>query len=82
MGCERIFEPLDVVASFSEGMMRPRWFRWHKREYRVDRIHLAYSGFDAGVRRFYFSVTSGGNAYKLCYNCDTMEWELQEIYSE
>lgn len=79
---EKIGEPVDVLAMFSEGRIRPYVFRWKSRRYTVEKVNLSYTARDGLTRLFYFAVSSGSTVYKLCFDSFRMRWELEELYSQ
>jgi len=79
---EQIMEPVDVIASFSGGHIRPRAFLWRKRKYTIANVNLAYFGKDGKDPIYFFSVSDGANAYKLSFLPSKMLWNLMELYSE
>ncbi len=77
----RVHEGIDVYAAFIGGKIAPRAFRWSGRTYNIEHIHQNWTGRNGNVMLYYFAVTSGGNAYKLCLNSQQMEWMLEEVYA-
>jgi hypothetical protein len=82
MMIEQIIEPVDALASFSGGQIRPRAFLWNERRYNVDRVNLAYDARDGRDVIRYFVVTCGPNSFKLSFHPGEMSWNLLEIYGE
>jgi len=80
MGQTRIHEDVDVYVVFAKGTVVPRAFRWAGRTYTVDTVNQRWSGHNGHVRLYYFAVTAGGNAYKLCFNTQDVHWMLEEVY--
>lgn len=79
---EQILEPVDVLASFSGGRIKPRVFLWRKRKFKIENINLAYMARDGRNAIHFFSVTAGTNAYKLSFRPSSMAWELIEVYGD
>lgn len=80
---EEIFEPIDVLASFSGGRLIPCFFSWRKRRYRVAEVTSRWSDYQGEAKRFFFSVlTDGVNLYELSFNTRTLNWELLRIHHE
>lgn len=75
---ETIMEPIDVIAKFSGGKIRPLLFLWRKRKYKIESVKLAYSAKDGHDRIYYFSVYDGINAFKLAFRLSKMSWTLME----
>lgn len=81
MGQTKVHEAVEVYALFAGGQVTPRAFRWSGRTYTVDQVDQRWAGRNGGVRLFYFAVTAGGNAYKLCFNAQELHWMLEEVYA-
>jgi len=79
---EQVEEPVDVLASFSGGQVRPRVFLWRRRKYKIDTVNLAYSARDGRDPVFFFAVSDGTNSYKLSFRPRDMKWKLLEMYIE
>ncbi len=80
MSQTKVHEAVDVYAVFAGGQVLPRAFRWSGRTYTVDHVHQHWAGRNGGVRLYYFAVTAAGNAYKLCFNAQELNWMLEEVY--
>lgn len=84
---EVIEEPIDVVASFRRGLMRPALFTWQKRRYNVRAITLAWKENDGQFRRYYFAVVPAGpdgdmrDLYELVFSTRDLTWRLLKVYS-
>jgi len=80
---EEIFEPIKVLASFSEGKMMPVLFSWRNRKYRISKVTGRWSEYEGEAKRFFFSViTDGVNLYELCFHNRSLAWELLRIHHE
>lgn len=79
---EHVMEPVDVLASFSGGQIRPRAFLWRRIKYSIDAVNLAYSARDGRDPIHFFSVSSGMNSFKLSFRPSKMIWSLMEIYAD
>jgi len=79
---EQIKEPVDVLASFSGGQIRPRAFLWRHRKYKIDSVNLAYSARDGKDPIYFFAVSDGLNSFKLSFRPSVMLWKLMEMYMD
>ncbi|MFH1508942.1 MAG: hypothetical protein ABIE68_02150 [bacterium] len=77
---ETINEPINVVASFANGKVRPRKFVWGRRVYPVEAIHLIHRSRKGRAELYFFSVSDGVNVFKLLFNNETLDWVLEEVY--
>ncbi|MFH0952514.1 MAG: hypothetical protein V1838_05060 [Patescibacteria group bacterium] len=75
-------EPVNVVVSFNGAKVKPLAFQRQGREYQIDKVNLAYTNQEEGVKVYYFAVSDQGNYYSLCFNPMTLQWRLREIYWE
>ncbi len=70
-------EPITVgVVCVKRGNMRPQWFIWGGREYRVTRINHIWRDKKGEKTQVFFSVIDKSNTYLLCYHTMRMEWTL------
>lgn len=79
---EKIQEPIEVLAGFKEGSLRPYLFRWQGREYRIKEVNFMHSAREGKSILFYFSVSNDNNYFKLCFNSQDLNWKLEEMYTE
>lgn len=85
---QTIGERIEVVvvygppASKLRGKLKPIKFRWRGKVYPIRQITLATDTKDGGVRRRFFSVVSGGNVYRICFNRENEDWILEEVWME
>jgi hypothetical protein len=79
---DHIVEPIDVLASFSGGHVRPRAFLWKKRRYNINQINLAYSARNGRDPIHYFAVSNENSVFKIAFRPRDMVWQLLEIYHE
>ncbi len=75
-----IHESVEVYAVFKQGQVIPRAFRWAGRTYQIETINQKWAGRNGSIRLYYFAVTAAGNAYKLCFNSQELDWVLEEVY--
>jgi len=81
MGQTRVHETVEVYAVFAKGQVVPRAFRWSGRTYTVDQVQQNWAGRNGTGRLHYFAITCAGNAYKLCFNAQELNWILEEVYA-
>jgi len=74
-----IQEPIDVWVLFRKNQIQPSVFFWHGRQIKVDKINLVHTS-KVGSNIFYhFSVSSGGNFYRLKFDSNKMRWFLEAV---
>jgi hypothetical protein len=80
---DRINEPVTVGAVFGQkSLIRPIWFLWRKREYRIAKITYTWMDREGQAKRYHFAVTDGGNLFELCYHTEKLTWQLETITQE
>jgi hypothetical protein len=83
MRFEDINDPIEVIAVFRAGKMRPLKFRWRDRVYKIERINGGWMS-DQGKTRFYhYSVMSDSpDVYEISYNPDRFSWNIDRVCQE
>ncbi len=76
---QEINDSVQVVVIFKAGVMEPRKFLWHGREYPVKSVNLTYSRFEGRAKVYYFAVSDSANFFKLRFNSDDLTWALVEV---
>jgi len=79
---ETLDDPIDVVVSFSQNRVVPRWIRWNGKNYQIKKVNLVHTAREGLKRVFYFSVSDLTNFFKLKLDPDLLEWRLVELYTE
>lgn len=75
-------EPVSVIVAFTDGTVRPWKIKWGQKFYSVKRVNLIHGTHEGRNRIFYFSCSDDGNAWKLRFDTETLEWRLVEYYTE
>jgi hypothetical protein len=75
-----IGELIQVGAIFGSTVkLRPVWFIWRKREYRVKKVTYCWNEREGNALIHHFSVTDGVNLYDLSYHTAEMNWYLAQV---
>jgi len=78
-----IKEPIDMLASFVKGRLRPSIFYWRGRKYRVSKVLGAYHDTKGKFRRYFYAVQSGtSDVYEVSLDTEIMQWELLRVHYE
>jgi len=77
---QRLHDPVDVAAVFSQEIITPRHIRWQDVRYRVERVNQRWAGRDGAILMRYFAVSAGKQAFKLAFNTKKLTWTLEEVY--
>ena len=60
--------------------VRPVWFVWKHREYRVKEITYSWTSRQGVVDIYHYAVSDfSGNIYELCYHARSMIWTLHQV---
>ncbi len=82
MSYETIQEKVEVLASFRDGTIFPKVFKWRGKQRLVDKVNLSYQEREGGSVSYYFAIEANGLVAKLKYNDKSMIWSLEEIWVE
>lgn len=82
MNAIKIDERIRVGAAFDSGNIKPMWFRWKDRYYKVKDIAYSWNTTNGEGKERHFTVSDGMNLFELCFNSRTMEWILDKVASE
>ncbi len=74
-----ILEPINVWVFFSGNQIKPHTFFWHSRQIKVDKINLVHTSKDGSNIFYHFSVSSGGNFYRLKFDTNSLKWFLEAV---
>ena len=73
-------EPIDVIAVFSKGVIKPLRFRWETKAYAVKRVHLRHEEREGREHIRFFSVTDvAGNPFRLVFLPLKGEWYIEQV---
>lgn len=72
-------DPVEVNTTFSAGKIKPEYFIWHGRQYRVKEVTYRWQESKEFERVFCFSVHDGVNLYQLNLNNKFMTWRLVKV---
>ena len=77
----RIDDAITVAVIFGgKEKIRPVWFIWNGREYRIKRITYVWKRREGRSLLYYFSLTdTAENFYEICYRTDTVTWYLLNV---
>lgn len=81
---ERINERVSVilVSDVVQGSVRPYRVRWQGRSYTITTLGYHHTLWEGRTLCHIFSVSTATIAFKLRLNTDTLQWLLEEVYSE
>lgn len=73
-----IVEPISVWAFFDKSI-EPRLFFWHGRKIKIDKINLVHTSKNGSSVFYHFSVSAGGNFYRLKFDAQKLKWFLEAV---
>lgn len=74
-----ISEPVNVWVFFKGTSIEPWCFFWNKRQIKVDKINLVHTSKDGSSVFYHFSISSGGNFYRLKFDTNKLKWFLEAV---
>lgn len=74
-----IQEPINVWVLFKNNVIKPHTFFWHNRQIKIDKINLVHTARNGAFLFYYFSVSSGGNFYRLKFDTNKLNWTLEAV---
>ncbi len=77
---EKINEQIEVLVAFMLDRVIPLSFSWKNKKYSVDKVNLVNSEKVGQTKLFIYSVSSGNDYFKLCFNTNSNNWSLIEAY--
>ncbi len=78
----QISEPINVWVFFKGNSIQPWCFFWHSRQIKVDKINLVHTSKDGSSVFYHFSISSGGNFYRLKFDIGKLTWMLEAVEEE
>ncbi|MBI2337942.1 hypothetical protein HYU95_02055 [Candidatus Daviesbacteria bacterium] len=77
-----IAEPIDVWVFFKKTLIQPYMFFWKGRQIKVDKVNLIHTSKFGDTTFYHFSLSSGGNFYRLKLDTNKMNWVLEMVEEE
>lgn len=77
-----IQEAINVWVLFEKNLIKPHLFFWRNRQIKIDKINLVHTSKNGQNLFYHFSVSSGGNFYKLKFDVKKMKWFLEAVEEE
>lgn len=74
-----IREPINVWVFFEKNIIKPHLFYWHGRKIKIDKINLIHTSKNGSNIFYHFSVSSGGNFYRLKFDTNKLNWMLEAV---
>lgn len=74
-----IQEPVNVWVLFKETLIQPWCFFWRSRQIKIDKINLVHTSKEGSNTFYHFSISSGGNFYRLKFDTTKLKWFLEAV---
>jgi len=78
-GMNTVNEVINVWVFFKGSLIEPWCFFWKSRQIKVEKINLIHTSKEGATTCYYFSVSSGGNFYRLKFDTNKLKWFLEAI---
>lgn len=75
----RLNESINVWVLFKGNLIQPLVFFWKNRQIKVDKINLVHTTKTGDSLFYHFSLSSGGNFYRLKFDLKNLKWFLEEV---
>lgn len=72
-------EPINVWVFFKGNSIEPWCFFWNKRQIKVDKVNLVHTSKEGSSVFYHFSISSGGNFYRLKFDTQKLKWFLEAV---
>lgn len=70
-------DPINVWVFFKKGQITPHVFFWNNRRINIEKVNLIHQSRESGSTMYHFSVSSGGNFYRLGFDTINLKWILE-----
>lgn len=75
----QINEPINVWVFFEKSSIKPHTFFWQNRKIKIDKINLIHTTKQGEGVFYHFSVSGGGNFYRLRLDQKELRWFLESV---
>ncbi len=73
----QIQESINVWVLFSGNQIKPHTFFWKNRQIKIDKINLVHNSKEGSNIFYHFSLSAGGNFYRLKFDTKSLKWFLE-----
>ena len=77
---EQINQQIEVLVVFMRDRVMPLSFSWNNKKYSINKVNLVNSERIGSDKVYYYSVSSNGDYFKLCFNTESNKWLLAEAF--
>ena len=80
---EDIFESIEVISLFKEGIIKPLRFKWNGRVYKISRINGHWVSPQGYNKQYHFSLIADSSDYfEIVLDTSNFEWQLARVCLE
>lgn len=79
---ENINENVEVAAVFQTNKVWPVRLKWGNKVYKIQKVTEIHRVMDGDTFIHFFSVSDRLNFFKLAFNTKTLQWRLEQFYTE
>jgi hypothetical protein len=77
-----ITEPIEVMAVFSRGQIKPLSFKWRQRVYKIRTVTQRWHSPSGKYKIHHFGVMdTQDNFFELCYSESDYNWTVAQTWS-
>lgn len=77
-----LLEPVNVWVLFKGALIQPYLFIWKERKIKIEAVNLVHTSKEGNALYYHFSVSAGGNFYRLRFDTKGLKWFLEAIEEE
>ena len=74
-----LLEPINVWVFFKGTSIQPYLMFWKNRRIKIDSINLVHTSKEGNAVYYHFSVSAGGNFYRLRFDTKNLKWFLEQV---
>lgn len=71
-------DPIEVIATFAAGGVRPYAMKWSGRRYEPLQTHMTHTVREGRTTWHVFACSDAANVFTLAFNPADMRWQLWE----
>ncbi len=72
-------EPVNVWVFFKGALIQPYLIIWKNRKIKIDSINLVHTSKEGDALLYHFSLSAGGNFYRLGFDTKRLKWFLEAV---
>lgn len=75
----QISESINVWVFFKGNLIQPHTFFWKSRQIKIEKVNLVHTSKEGSNIFYHFSVSSGGNFYRLKFDSQKLNWFIEAV---